>query len=263
MTTLNAKSFIIDLFLASGGQNLSIKQLVNAAHILNISENNTRVAVTRLCNENMIISISRGLYKLSHDAENWGALFIHRQQNLPNTHVWNQKYLAVFTSHLGRTDRTALNQREKALKHVGFRELETGLFIRPDNLTLNLEELRLRLIQQGLGAEAKFMQISQFDQSTQQKIPSLWNIQKLNQTYEKYSSQLRQWLENYQSMDSIHLARESFLLGRETIALMLTDPLLPEPFVNTALRNDFFNAVISLDRIGQKAWQLLNQEEEI
>ena len=258
---LNAKSFIIDFFLAAGGQVLSIKQLLNAAKILSISENSIRVAVTRLCTEQKIEIVARGQYKLTPKSESWGAILLHRHHALRQTTQWNQHYLAIFTMHLGRTDRTALSRREKILKHAGFRELETGFFIRPDNLSLNLDELGVDLHQQGLDVDAKLMQIAQFDRVTQHKIPVLWNTKKLNQHYEKYSLQLQQWLSHYQDMQTIDLARESFLLGREIIALMLTDPLLPAPFVNTTLRTEFFNAVQQLDQIGQQTWQQLNQDE--
>lgn len=258
--SLNAKSFIIDLLLASGGQTLSIKQLVSAAHILNISENNTRVAVTRLCQEKMIESVARGQYKLTTNAERWGSIIIHRNHGLRRTKAWNQHYLAVLTTHLGRTDRTALNRREKILKHTGFRELETGFFVRPDNLNLTLDELKKELTQQGLESAATLMQVAQFDAATQTRTSTLWDTQKLNQRYEKYSLQLKQWLAHAQNMNPLDLARESFLLGRETIALMLTDPLLPSPLVDTARREDFFQAVLQLDQIGQQTWRQLNQD---
>lgn len=261
MTSLNAKSFIIDLFLASNGQTLSIKQLLNAAKILDINENNIRVAVTRLSSENMIESISRGHYKLSTNAENWGSFILHREQNLRHQPSWNYQYIGVLTTHLGRTDRTALSHRERILKHAGFRELETGFFIRPDNLTLSLQELSQKLFQKGLETDAQFMTIAQFNDITQQKITSLWDTQKLNQRYEKYGLLLKQWLTQIEDMTLIDLARESFLLGRETISLMLTDPLLPSGFVDTERRDHFFNAVLRLDKIGQETWQQLNQDE--
>lgn len=44
----NARTLIVDLLLASGGQALSVRQLVKAAQIFDISENSIRVAVTRL-----------------------------------------------------------------------------------------------------------------------------------------------------------------------------------------------------------------------
>ena len=54
-------------------------------------------------------------------------------------------------------------------------------------------------------------------------------------------------------------ARESFLLGRETIALLMKDPLLPEPFVDTQLRENFAQKVMQLDQIGLKIWNQLNE----
>lgn len=46
-----------------------------------------------------------------------------------------------------------------------------------------------------------------------------------------------------------------FFLGRETIALLMNDPLLPEPFVNESARNQFAQDVQQLDAIGQKLWK--------
>ncbi|WP_228203281.1 PaaX family transcriptional regulator C-terminal domain-containing protein [Acinetobacter sp. CFCC 10889] len=258
MTALNAKSFIIDLLLASGGQTLSIKQLLQAAKLLDIRENNIRVAVTRLCAENKIEAVARGQYKLSANTEHWGSIIIHRNVAIRSTKIWNQHYIAVLTITLGRTDRTALNQREKILHRAGFRELEIGFFIRPDNLSLDLNQLQHELIQQGLEKDALFLQISDFDQAIHRKIPTLWESQQLNQRYQKYHVKISQWLTHYQNMDIENIARESFLLGRETIALMLTDPLLPSPFVDEQLRSEFFKVVLALDHIGQETWHKLN-----
>ena len=44
-------------------------------------------------------------------------------------------------------------------------------------------------------------------------------------------------------------------LGRETIALLMNDPLLPAPFVNESARNQFAQDVQQLDAIGQKLWK--------
>ncbi len=37
-------------------------------------------------------------------------------------------------------DRTALKKRERALRQFGFKELETGIYIRPDNLAYSFEK---------------------------------------------------------------------------------------------------------------------------
>ena len=42
---------------------------------------------------------------------------------------------------------------------------------------------------------------------------------------------------------------------KETIALLMNDPLLPAPFVNESARNQFAQDVQQLDAIGQKLWK--------
>ncbi|MFW1920411.1 PaaX family transcriptional regulator, partial [Acinetobacter baumannii] len=49
--------------------------------------------------------------------------------------------------------------------------------------------------------------------------------------------------------------------GRETITLLMNDPLLPSPFVNEHARNQFAQNVQQLDSIGQKIWQKLYENE--
>lgn len=39
----------------------------------------------------------------------------------------------------------------------------------------------------------------------------------------------------------------------------MKDPLLPEPFVNTQLRENFSQKVMRLDQIGLKIWNQLNE----
>ncbi|RDF73077.1 PaaX family transcriptional regulator, partial [Acinetobacter baumannii] len=59
-TKINARHLIIDLFLSSAYPQLSIKQILVAAKLFNLSENGIRVATTRLLNEGMIQSVERG-----------------------------------------------------------------------------------------------------------------------------------------------------------------------------------------------------------
>ena len=255
----NARTLIIDLLLASGGQSLSVKQLVNAAQIFAISENSIRVAVTRLLKENKIESTERGIYQLSKASYEWASIILDRAHGIKATKQWNQQYLAVFTNAFGRVDRTALARRERALQYFGFCELETGIYIRPDNLSYTLDEIFKQLIERGLELDAKICMIQRFDEQTTSSIPNLWNIRKLNQNYQKYNQQLELWFANLPALSPTDAARESFLLGRETIVLLMKDPLLPESFIDVMLRQKFIENVLHLDKIGQEIWHTLNK----
>ena len=102
---------------------------------------------------------------------------------------------------------------------------------------------------------AKICQISHFDETTLAIIPSLWSTQILNQNYEKYSQMIQKWLATVDRISLEDAARESLLLGRQTISLLMNDPLLPEDFVDVQLREQFALSVQQLDQTGLELWR--------
>ena len=116
---MNARDLIIDLLLGLQGREISIKQIIIAGKLFEISENSIRVAVTRLSGDGVIEAIERGVYQFTLQSHEWADVMLNRKNGIKQTKKWNQQYLAVFTGELGRVDRTALNRRERALKHFG------------------------------------------------------------------------------------------------------------------------------------------------
>lgn len=97
--------------------------------------------------------------------------------------------------------------------------------------------------------------IDQFNKSTNKQISKLWDGKALNQRYQKTSQQIQKWLVGFEDLALDVAARESLLIGRQAIPLLMTDPLLPEPFINTVARQQFANDVRSLDQAGYQLWQ--------
>ncbi|MFW1762476.1 PaaX family transcriptional regulator C-terminal domain-containing protein [Acinetobacter calcoaceticus] len=258
---INARHLIIDLFLSSAYPQLTIKQILIAGKLFNMSDNGIRVATTRLLNEGMIESVERGIYQLSPSTKEWAKIILNRKNGIKQTKEWQQHYLAVFTGTLGRIDRTALKKRERALRQFGFKELETGIYIRPDNLAYSFEKTCEELVLAGLEIEAKICVIQQFDSKSLQLIASLWDTQQLELNYKNYSQDIQKWLLKYEKLPLNDAAAQALLLGRETITLLMNDPLLPSPFVNEHARNQFAQNVQQLDSIGQKLWQKLYENE--
>ncbi|MCH7307360.1 PaaX family transcriptional regulator [Acinetobacter sp. NIPH 1852] len=260
---LNARDLIIDLLLGSQGREISIKQIIIAAKLFEISENSIRVAVTRLSGEGVIEAIERGVYQFTAQSHEWADVMLNRKRGIKRTKVWNHQYLAVFTGELGRVDRTALNRRERALKHFGFKELEQGIYIRPDNLAISFADIVSVLQATGLESSAKICQINHFDPATLVSIPKLWPTQTLNQNYEKYSQMIQDWLLTVNQLDLDDATRESLLLGRQTISLLMNDPLLPEDFVDVELRDQFASSVQQLDQTGLALWAKFYEESAV
>ncbi len=58
---------------------------------------------------------------------------------IKQTKEWQQHILLCLQAHWV-VDRTALKKRERVLRQFGFKELETGIYIRPDNLAYSFEK---------------------------------------------------------------------------------------------------------------------------
>ena len=252
---LNVRHLIVDLLIASDGVALTIRQLLLAANLFEFSDNSIRVAVTRLSSDGIIESAGRGRYQLTAQWQRWASDMRKRKQEMQPIKPWTRDYLAVFTGALGRVDRTALKRRERALRQYGFRELEMGLFIRPDNLAETFEQSFSQLQINGLEPEAVMFRMSHVDANTSQKITNLWHSEALNQTYASISHKIQVWLAQCDQCDVEQAARESLLLGREAIPLLTHDPLLPPPFIDENIRDQFVRDVQQLDQVGQRLWQ--------
>jgi phenylacetic acid degradation operon negative regulatory protein len=256
---ITPKKIVLDLLMAGHGAPLSSKEAVSACVLFGLAEVSTRVAITRLQADGLIQSIRRGVYVLGPQAQKIAedvALWRHRDDLIRS---WQNDYVMVYTQHLGRTDRTALIRRERALNLWGFRALEKGLYIRPNNLTLNLDDLRSRLCHLGLESTAILCLSARFDPFAQPRIEQLWQQDTLNQRYLAMSQQLQAWVMQVEHLALDVAAQQSLLLGRQAIHDVVFDPLLPDSMIDTPARTQFFCAVRQFDDVGQLIWGLLRK----
>jgi phenylacetic acid degradation operon negative regulatory protein len=255
----NARRIIMGLLLADGDQPLSSRQVVTACALFGISENSARVALARLSASGLIASAERGSYQLGEAATALAGDVATWRESEARLGDWSGQYIAVLTGALGRTDRSALRRRERALDMLGFRELDKDCFLRPDNLRGGVEAVRQRLYALGLEAEAPVFIASGFDHSRTTRLPALWDGESLNQLYRRQQAQLTRWLERADQLEPEDAARESFLLGGRAIRHIVFDPLLPAPLVDADARHDFIQTVKAFDRAGYAIWQRLYQ----
>ncbi|MFX1822597.1 hypothetical protein [Acinetobacter sp. AS5] len=250
---LNARHLVLDLLYASKNSTLTIKRILTAAELLGISDNGIRVAVARLNQENFIQAVERGVYQLLEKKFDTSLISLNKHPDMQTATTWNGKYVLVYTGTLGRVDRTALYKREKALRYYGFQELEQNVFIRPDNLTLNLSPLKTAVIQFGLDPDARFFQVSQLESETE--IRDLWDIEELHQTYHAVQHDINDWFENYQNLTLAEPAKSAFYLGKSALFSLRADPLLPAEWIDTDARQQFELAVRKIEKQGQLLWQ--------
>ncbi|HTJ47659.1 MAG TPA: PaaX family transcriptional regulator C-terminal domain-containing protein [Kofleriaceae bacterium] len=250
---LTAKRVVLQMLSAVGDQPAPASSLVRACAILGISENNTRVTLARLLADGTLEASARGEYRLGGATEALTREVTGWRDVEKQVRRWDGSWVAAFAGPLGRSDRGELRRRERALRLLGFAELERDLAVRPDNLG----ELRERLYALGLDRRVIVFTMSELDARTDARARKLWDGRALERAYEKTRERLDRWIEREPSMHRDAAARESFLLGGEAIRQILFDPRLPEPLVDAAARRALVDAMKRFDLIGRRIWTRL------
>lgn len=255
-----ARSLILDLMLAADGVALSARDAISACSLFGISANNARVALVRLAADGLIASSERGLYQLGDSAHELADEVAGWRTAEQRVRPWSGGYLCVHSAPLGRSDRSALRRRQRALNMLGFRELEPGLHLRPDNIEDSVDAVRRRLHALGLPPQASVFLASAFDDDNTARIKKLWDTKTLNLRYRTLQAQLESWLQRADTLEPDVAAREAFLLGGKAIREVVFDPLLPEPMADVKARHAFVACVRRFDKAGQKIWLQLWRE---
>jgi len=252
---LNARHLILDLLLASDHHQVSVREAITACGIFAISENSVRVALVRLSSDGLVQAAGRGHYRLGPQALDLAgdvATWRSAEQRLS---PWHGDWITVFTANLGRTNRTALKRRERALNLLGFRELEQGLHVRPNNLADGPQGVLQRLRKLGLETEARLCLSQHW--SDEPTLKTLWDTERLNANYRHWRQTLESWTTRAHELDAESAARESFLLGGQAIRHVVFDPLLPDSFIDSQARLEFVASVRKFDKVGHHIWQTL------
>lgn len=260
MNAANAKELILNLFLASEGEGLSTREAIASCALFGIPANSVRVTLVRLSSAGLIEAVGRGAYQLGPNASSLAQELSAWKTMEARVGKWSGGWVMVLTGGLGRSDRPAMNRRQRALDLQGFRELERGLYLRPDNLAGGVAETRDRLHRLGLEKEAVVCQARDLDDKRERQARALWDGAALNAEYRKTQERIERWLAKAEALDLPAAARESFLLGNAAIRRMIYDPLLPAPLVDVAARQACLAAVHRIDKVGHDIWRRLRME---
>ncbi|MGB3050171.1 MAG: hypothetical protein WBB42_04200 [Polyangiales bacterium] len=254
---MSAKAVVLEVL--SAGESiyegaLPVRTLVQAASVFDIAENSVRVAIVRLRAEGLLESPGRGEYRLGPSAQVVNEK-IHGWRTVSSrlSH-WDGSWAAVFTADLSRTDRPALRRRLRALRYLGFEELNPGLFLRPNNLMPGIDGLRRELVALGLDPEASVFRMEELDPKQEERARALWDSPALERTYSKLHGDLKVSMDRLEVLPLNDSVREAFLLGREGIRHVVLDPLLPEPLVDADKRSSMVNVLQSYCDKGLNLW---------
>lgn len=253
----NPRQLIPRLLIAAEGEALSTREIVGACRLMGVTENSARVALVRLAGSGMIESAEGGRHRLGPEAARLAADVARWRAGEARTRAWGGAWIAVNTGVLGRTDRSALRVRDRALDLLGMKALDKGFYVRPDNLAHGVDEVRDRLQQLGLEPAASVFVASGFDGAREQRARKLWDGPGLSRRYRDLERRLHEWMQHADRLELEAAARESYLLGDRAISFLVFDPMLPAPLVDVQARARFIETVLRFDRFGHDIWQRL------
>jgi len=251
---VNPKNLLLDLMLAAGDKPMTARDAISACSLFQISENSLRVTLARLSAAGYIEIAGRGAYRLGPAATDLAGDVATWRTMEARLRPWRGGYVVAHSGALGRSDRMALQRRERALQMLGFRPFERGLHIRPDNIGADIDEVRQRLYKLGLDRQAAVFRADDLDPERAAMVRHLWDGAALTKSYRQWRDELERWLAGANGLALDVAARESFLLGGRAIHHLVFDPLLPEPFVDTSERHAFIQAVHRFDEAGRAIW---------
>lgn len=252
---INPRSLILNLLVVNEVDSLTAREAVGACGLFGVRENSVRVALARLSSEGLVESAGRGAYRLGPNAEDLASDVATWPTVESRIRDWTGGWIAIHVGSLGRSDRPALRARDRALAMLGMRELDRGLFVRPDNLAGGVAAVRERLYRLGLERDAAIFVAHDFDAARETRIRGLWDGAGLSAGYRRQRARLEEWMERAPSLEREAATRESYLMGGAAIRELVFDPLLPAPFVDVEARHAFVETVRRFDLFGKAIWR--------
>ena len=253
--TLSARELILSLADAAPKPRLTAGNLVAAGTLLGIDAGAIRVALGRLVKRGVLEPEQRGVYRLGprgaelhRRVQAW-----HRVED--QVAPWTGGWIGVFTAHLGRSEKSGLRARERALRLKGFAEAREGLSVRPSNFRASVPALRTELVELGLDGDALVLDIGTGDSVHPFDAASLWDLAELEARYRSNCERLEASVARLPALNVHAAARETLLVGRAVMRDILRDPLLPEELVDTAARRRMIDAMKAYDRVGKDRWR--------
>lgn len=255
---VSAKSVITEVLSvveATGHLAVRVSLLIDACAIFGFSANTVRVTLVKMRADGTVDSPERGAYQLGERARELSHRVMGWRSVAKRTVDWDGSWVGVYTSHLTRTDRSALGKRSRALRLIGFRQLEEGLYIRPNNLRGGVSEVRALLGRLGAEPTAVVTRLEELSEMDHARALDLWDCESIITGYTALREQLEASSARGDELPLEEAMREAFLLGREVIRWVALDPLLPEQMVPPQERDALVEVMTRYDETGQGLWR--------
>jgi phenylacetic acid degradation operon negative regulatory protein len=252
---LTARELVIDFLSNRYPREMSVQEIAGVGNALGFSEQSLRMALTRLVEQSVAANTGRGVYRLSPSGEAMRDE-VRKWRNLDDlAKPWSGGWIGVFDAAVPRSDRAALRRHERAMRLRGFRELQTGLWVRPANLRDSVAELREHLRALGLHPGALVVGLNDLDDEARAKATSLWDTAAMLARYRSLADEL---IASKRKLERIPLdtaAAESMVLGRDVIRHINLDPVLPEELMPQRALSNLIRVMSDYDQNARQIWR--------
>ena len=209
MANMTARSVVLSVLLGAHPAWASASELIGLTADFGIKETTLRVALTRMVGAGDLIRSADG-YRLSDRL-----LARQRRQDdamRPRTRPWRGDWLVLIVTSVGTDARTRAALRT-AMHDKRFGELREGVWMRPDNLDLEL----------GPDVEARVRLVTARDPAPAQLAGELWDLPAWAAT-------------GHRLLDEMAAATDvpgRFVVAAAMVRHLLTDPMLPAELLPT------------------------------
>lgn len=251
---LPAPDLVLDLLIAHA-QPLSARALCRGGKVMSIESVAMRVALTRLLAQKKIWQPRRGYYAINRaaggvldDVDAW------RNKEGQAVH-WDGAWVVVHDAAVQRSNKTAWRHHCLALTLRGFAELKPGLHVRPGNLKGGVSGVRGQLGTLGLSPAAIVFRMTELDDAALARAAGLWKSDLLVREYETLTAMLDLRLLALQREGREEALKDSLLLGRQVIVLLIRDPVLPQEIMSQQPRRALVRAMLRYQDEARRLWR--------
>src|SRR5271156_352075 len=250
-----ARELVIDFLSNRYPREMSAAEILGVGRALGFTEQSLRMALTRLVEGAVAANPGRGLYRLSPSGETM-RLEVRQGRSLDDlAKPWSGAWIGVFDASVPRSDRAALRRHERAMRLRGFRELQSGLWVRPANLRDSVDELRAHLRALGLHPAALVVGLHGLDDDARAKATGLWDTAAMIATYRALTDELLASRTKLERLPIDTAAAESMVLGRDVIRHINLDPVLPEELMPNRALATLVRTMTEYDQYARQIWR--------
>jgi phenylacetic acid degradation operon negative regulatory protein len=257
---LSPRRLILEMLDAEPDRMANGRRLVAAGSVFRFSENQVRVALSRLVADGLLLQPRRGDYALSGAATAIQQEIRHWRDIEQRLQRWRGDWCGVLTDNLAAEGSTQFRTQSRALALRGLQRWRPGLWVRPNNLRGGPVQLGEELVTLGLDAMKGQCVIAQGDESCEVSLRGLWNNADLEHEYQRRIVQLLEAGERLEKPEFPAVLIETIELGGDTIRALLKDPLLPDQIASGDSRRQLIRLLKQYDKRGRRQWQLFIQK---